>query len=179
MRIYSFCIIMIFFAGCSDFYRSNFVHIASTHDIPKVEKTLKERQIQAMRKSQILEHNHTRAIMITHYVNDIDAHLVDKNDGEVFFVEVYDKEHQISQNQLTFKLTNPYKSIQARAISKLAPNELGALAPDIIYNDVYKVSFEPIGQRGRDALKLYAHIENVGDMVFDYGYAKRKSNLTK
>ncbi|WP_233706630.1 hypothetical protein [Helicobacter marmotae] len=177
--IYFLIMLIICVQGCSDFYAKDFIHIASATQGTKEENTQKEREIQAMRKSQILQDEHTRVLMIVRYVNEIDSTLLQNGKEEVFLVEVYAKDETLSPNLFSFTLSNTYKSTQANAIIKLSKEELAQFAPDIIYNDVYKVSFAHMGARGRDSLKLLAHIKGIGDMSFDFGYAKAKSNLTK
>lgn len=177
--------------GCSDFYRSDFTHITSakiqSEQLPQEQdsaqqKILLERKIQAMRKTQILQDEHTRAIGIAHYINDINSEI-EKSGGlfadDVFYIELYDKIDEISESKLRAKLNNGYKSIESYSIERLNKNTLGILAPDITYNEVYRVRFSHLGARGRENWKLLLEIKGVGVMSFDYGYAKRKSNLAQ
>ena len=161
MKFFAVCVCVAFMlTSCSDFYKKDFVHIASAYYKPKDEKSIKEREIQAMRKSQILQDNHTRVLMIARYVNEINKEWLENTSGEVFLIEVYD-------------------SVESSKIEKLDSKNLGTFTPDIAYNDVYLVSFKRIGERGRDTLKLFAEIKGVGRMSFDFGYAKRESKLTQ
>ncbi|WP_291025932.1 hypothetical protein [Helicobacter sp.] len=163
--------------GCSDFYRKDFIHIPSAHNTEQ--ETQKEQEIQATRKGQILENNHTRVVMIVRYMNEISKNFVKDEKGEVFLVELYARNEQIPLELLSFNLSSTYKSLEAEKISKQNKQDLGEFAPDIAYNNIYKVVFGSMGFRGRDNLKLTARIEGIGEMNFDFSYAKRKSNLTQ
>lgn len=174
--IYAIC--AIFFNACSDFYAKDSIHIPSANHPIKNQKIKNERKVQAMRKSQILENNHTRVLMIAHYINEIDSSIVEKN-KEIFLVELYSREDDVPMKSLSFSLDNGYKTIEAINISKIEPNEIKDFAPDIAYNDVYKVVFNSIGLMGRNNLKLHVEILNIGSMSFDFGFVKAKSNLTR
>ncbi|WP_300448988.1 hypothetical protein [uncultured Helicobacter sp.] len=165
--------------ACSDFFRTDFTHIPSVHNAPKEIQTTKELEIQAMRKSQILENNRTRVLMIVRYMNEIDKKFLKQDEGEVFLVEIYTKDTSIPLKSLTFHLSNGYKSIESVQILKMQKADLGHFIPDITYNDIYKVVFHSIGLRGRDNLKFSAQIQNIGSMDFDFGYAKRESKLAQ
>ena len=165
-------------AGCSDFYRKDFIHITSAYEDSKEKRAFKEREIQAMRKSQILIHNHTRVVMIVRYMNEVDDTFGGSDNKEVFFVELYDKLGQVKLKDLQFSLKNIYKSIKPSNVSKLSTADMEFLKPDVIYNDMYKVVFESIGARGKDMLQFNVEIAGVGNMSVDFSYAK-KSNLTK
>lgn len=165
--------------GCSDFYKKDFVHIASAHYKPQDEKLIKERDIQAMRKSQILQDNHTRVLMIARYMNEIDKKWIEPESGEVFLIEVYDKFNLVNEKNMKFTLKTAYNSLESNKIEKLDSKKLGIFSPDIAYNDAYLVTFDRIGKRGRDTLELFAEIIGIGHMSFDFGYAKRKSKLTQ
>lgn len=164
-------------AGCSDFYKKDFVHVPSAFH--EADRSQKEREIQAMRKSQILEDNHTRVLMIARYMNEIDKRFIQAGEGEVFLVEVYDKRDELDVSKMTFQIHTPYNSLESLKVEKLNINDLGSLAPDIAYNDVYRVVFDTIGVRGKDGLKLLVEVKGIGSMSFDFGYAKRKSKLTQ
>lgn len=180
MKFFAVCVGVAFMLmGCSDFHKKNFVHIASAHYKSKEEKSLKEREIQAMRKSQILQDNHTRVLMIARYVNEINKEWVKGIGGEVFLIEVYDKLDELNEKKMKFSLKTTYNSLESSKIEKLDSKNLGSFTPDIAYNDVYLVAFEGVGKRGKDALKLFVEIEGVGRMSFDFGYAKRESKLTQ
>ncbi|STP10455.1 Uncharacterised protein [Helicobacter cinaedi] len=180
MKFFAVCVCVAFMlTSCSDFYKKDFVHIASAHYKPKDEKSIKEREIQAMRKSQILQDNHTRVLMIARYVNEINKEWLENTSGEVFLIEVYDKLDEISEKNMKFSLKTAYNSVESSKIEKLDSKNLGTFTPDIAYNDVYLVTFDRIGERGKDALKLFAEIKGVGRMSFDFGYAKRESKLTQ
>ena len=172
-----FIIIMcVLCVGCSDFHRKDFVHIPSAHN--STQKTQKENAIQAMRKGQILDNNRTRVLMIVRYMNEVSKDFVSGSD-EVFLVEMYARDEKIAQNRLSLTLKNTYKSIEAYEVLIQDKRDLGQFAPDIVYNDIYKVSFSSIGFRGRDSLKLIAHIKGIGDISFDFGYIKLKGNLAR
>ncbi|MCX2716335.1 hypothetical protein OQH61_01090 [Helicobacter sp. MIT 21-1697] len=165
--------------GCSDFYRKDFIHITSAHQDSKEKQAFKEREIQAMRKSQILVDNHTRIVMIVRYMNEVDDTFGGSDNKEVFFVEIYDKLGQVGLKDLQFSLKNMYKSIEPSDVSKLSVADMEVLKPDVVYNDMYKVVFESIGARGKDMLRFNVEIVDVGSMSVDFSYAKAKSNLTK
>ncbi|WP_276925220.1 hypothetical protein [Helicobacter japonicus] len=169
----------VMFLGCSDFYHKDFVHIPSAHNAPKKQKIQKENEIQAMRKGQILKNNRTQILMIVRYMNDISDEFVKNDKGEVFLVEIYSREGKLPANLLTFSLQNVYKNIQSNKVSALNKQELGDFVPDIAYNDVYKVSFDSMGFRGRESLKFIAHIKDIGDISFDFGYTQPKSNPSR
>lgn len=169
----------VWIAGCSDFYRKDFIHITSAYEDSKEKRAFKEREIQAMRKSQILIHNHTRVVMIVRYMNEVDDTFGGSDNKEVFFVELYDKLGQVKLKDLQFSLKNIYKSIKPSNVSKLSTADMEFLKPDVIYNDMYKVVFESIGARGKDMLQFNVEIAGVGNMSVDFSYAKAKSNLTK
>lgn len=175
------CLYTILILGCSDFYRKDFVHITSALQSIEENKTSLEKSVQAMRKSQIMQDNQIRVLGITHYVNQIDLQRLDPDEKkyQVFWVELYDKSDKLQASDLLFTLSTSYKSIRPLKVIKLTRQELGTFAPDIAYNDVYKVIFKPIGERGRDTLQLKLEIKGVGKMDFYYGYVKRKSNLTR
>ena len=157
MKFFAVCVGVAFMlTSCSDFYKKDFVHIASAYYKPKDEKSIKEREIQAMRKSQILQDNHTRVLMIARYVNEINKEWLENTSGEVFLIEVYDKLDEISEKNMKFSLKTAYNSVESSKIEKLDSKNLGTFTPDIAYNDVYLVSFKRIGERGRDTLKLFA-----------------------
>lgn len=166
-------------AGCSDFYKKNFVHVPSALHELQEDRSQKEREIQAMRKSQILEDNHTRVLMIARYMNEIDKRFIHAGEGEVFLVEVYDKRDELDASKMTFRIQTPFNSLESDKVEKLNINDLGSLAPDIAYNDVYRVVFDAIGMRGKDELKLLVEVKGIGSMSFDFGYTKRKSRLTQ
>ena len=182
--------------GCSDFYNKDFVHVASAHNLSKEERAKKEREIQAMRKSQIIQDSQSRLVMIARYVNDYSKDLAKeliahkseqkKSDsgfgvgGEVFLIEVYDKHDEISPKDMRFVFANPFESVESRQVTKLSQKELEHIAqfvPDIAYNDVYLVLFDPISARGRESLRLEARVKNLGNMRFEFGYIVRKSKL--
>ena len=179
MKFFVACVVAFMLTSCSDFYKKNFVHIASAHYKPQDEKSIKEREIQAMRKSQILQDNHTQILMIARYINEIDKKWIGAESGEVFLIEVYDKLDVVSEKNMKFSLKTAYNSVESSKIEKLDSKNLGTFTPDIAYNDVYLVTFDRIGERGKDALKLFAEIKGVGRMSFDFGYAKRESKLTQ
>lgn len=180
MKFFAVCVGVTFMLmGCSDFYKKKFVHIASAHYKSQDEKSIKEREIQAMRKSQILQDNHTQILMIARYINEIDKKWIGAESGEVFLIEVYDKLDVVSEKNMKFSLKTAYNSLESSKIEKLDSKNLGNFSPDITYNDVYFVAFEGIGKRGKDTLKLFAEIKGVGRMSFDFGYAKRESKLTQ
>ncbi len=139
----------VWIAGCSDFYRKDFIHITSAYEDSKEKRAFKEREIQA------------------------------SDNKEVFFVELYDKVGQVKLKDLQFSLKNIYKSIKPSNVSKLSTADMEFLKPDVIYNDMYKVVFESIGARGKDMLQFNVEIAGVGNMSVDFSYAKAKSNLTK
>lgn len=177
------CIIYIgvFMVGCSDFYRKDFVHITSATHASEQDKAYLEKGVQAMRKSQIMRDNQLQVLGIARYINYIDHSFLqeDEKKYEVFWIEIYDKTNAIRTRDLNFTLSTPYKSIQPIKIVKLKHDELGVFAPDTTYNNVYKVVFKSLGERGRDAINLKLEIKNMGKMSFYYGFAKRKSNLAQ
>lgn len=181
IKVFTLCLCALFTLGCSDFYRKDFVHITSALQSAEEDKTHLEKSVQAMRKSQIMQDNQIRVLGITRYVNQIDPQLLDSDEKkyQVFWVELYDKSDKLRANDLLFTLSTSYKSIKPLKVVKLTRQELGAFAPDIAYNDVYKVIFKSIGERGRDTTQLKLEIKGVGKMNFYYGYVKRKSNLTR
>lgn len=171
--------ICIFMNACSDLNRSNVLFVASANALPKEQEMIKKLDIQAMRKAQIIEDNHTRVLMIAHYMNEIDKSFIKQDKGEVFLVELYARDVHIDLDSLDFTLISTYHTLKAQHISKQNIEELGIFAPDVSYNDVYKVVFDSIGFRGRDNLKLIAEIVDIGMMQFDFSYAKSKSKLAK
>lgn len=168
----NFCILLMALnIGCSDFYTSGTIHSASIAS----DMSLKKREIQATRKSQILFNNQSHIIMIARYLNDIDSALLEGEKGEVFIIEIYDKFEKLDIKNISFVLKTAYTELESSAVTKLNANSY--IKQDISYNSLYKVSFKSLGARGRDSLVLEARIKGLGTMAFNYGYAKIKSNL--
>lgn len=184
LKIFALCLcalLSLFILGCSDFYRKDFVHITSALQGVSEDKAHLEKSVQAMRKSQIMHNNQIRVLGITRYVNQIDPQFLDSEERkyQVFWVELYSKSDKLLPKDLLFTLSTAYKNIKPLKVVKLTRQELGIFAPDITYNDVYKVIFQSPGERGRDTLQLKLEIKGIGKMDFHYGYTKRKSNLTR
>lgn len=165
--------------SCSDFYRKDFTHIASAEGYPH--KVLFEKRIQAMRKSQILQNNQTRIQAIVSYMNMIDdAQIMPEiKHSEVFLIELYDKNDEVSIDNMTFMLTNGYDEVESTDISLIAPENLGIFAPDVAYHRMYKVLFPLTGAQGKNNLKLVFKVTDIGEMDFNFGYTKTKSRLNQ
>lgn len=160
------------FISCSDFYKDDFVHIYSAHKDSENKKE-KEKKIQAMRKSQILNNSQSELVAIVYRLKDI------RNDNlfanEEFVVEIFDTKHTKNlAQQLKARIFNAYTSIDCDEFREAEQLDL-LFQTDISYNKAYLLTCKNL--HGND-LKLEIKLKDSA-MVFDYSLVKSPSKLSK
>lgn len=166
------------FVACSDVRNTSMIPTTNVQNL-ELNKKL-ERKVQNSRKAEIIEGKIASYVAIATYLNDVDYI---KEPREVFLVELYEKKPNPNiQKFLNFKLSSSDISQDSLFITRLKPSQYtDILRPKNPYNALFIVEFESISKKHRETMNLQLSIkngdENVGVMLFDFGYATLKSKL--
>lgn len=154
---------ILLFAGCA------------TQQSLLAPKQLEESYIQATRKAELIAKDSTQVVVIATHLNAFDAEKYPREEGEVFFLDIYEAngKKNFFENGYTLRLENGTKPLR---ITRLKKEDLTGLMRENAtqWGEYYYIEFPWQNKRAQDRIMLVLSHEDFGENTLQFGFRKIK-----
>lgn len=149
-----FIILCFLFSGCG-IYNKSFK--------PEV---LVEKKMLSSRKDEIIKDDKVIMVVIATYLNNVNPDVY--NTREYFLIEVFSEIDIPFLDYARFSITSSEKFLWAREVYRDEFDDIINVSNK--WSKLFLISFNDIDEYDKKNLKLHLHIDNIGDMDFDFTY---------